>query len=268
MNRAGFTLIELMVVLAIMLGVLAVAFPRLLPVIAFSGHEGAARRLSSYGRNAMSQASLLHEHYTVYVDLDAQEYYVLRWPKSSEFLEGFEEDGAEDKADEDSEEPEPMKRSEDLLAAMATMEEDGSSADFDLEYQSAAMQFRFDEFHRQRIMVQTKNVEYDDGLLAGVADDLFSEDFTFDEDAAPDEPTEISDPLLPRTKLPRDIYIEAVRVGDKEIARGVVEIEITSVGLAEPVTFFVKNKQNEYYTVTWDAVTGDAYLQYGLPEGG
>lgn len=255
----GFTLIELLVVMGIIVTVLAVAFPQLLPVIAFSKHEGVARHLASYGRNAMGQASLFGEHYTVYVDLDAQEYYTMRWPKPGE----LDREGAGVKeygGGEGSGEVAP-KSSQELVEAMM-MEESGEKSGLNLEDQTYELLDRFDAFHRQKLLALSENVVHDDDFLADVGPE-FNEDSPFGIADSDLEPQEVDDPLLTPTYLPRNIWIDSIRVGDDEITSGMVEIDINTSGMTQTVIFYIVNEDDEYYTVTWDAVTGAARLVSG-----
>lgn len=256
--RSGFTLIELLVVLAIISGVLAVVFPQLLPVIAFSKHEAAARHLASYGRNAMAQASLMNEHFTVYIDLDAQEYWTMRWPNPAELAEREEAK----KAGRDGEEnQETATSSYDLIGAMMAQEE-GEEPDMDLENETYTLLDRFDEFHRQKILALSKNVHHDRDFLEDVGPE-FSKDSPFGYDESDLEPEEVDDPLLDRTFFPEDIWIESITVGDDETSSGTVEIDINTSGMLQTVVFYVVNDDDEYYTVSWDAITGGAHLVSG-----
>ncbi|NIA15837.1 MAG: hypothetical protein GWP08_17375, partial [Nitrospiraceae bacterium] len=51
---------------------------------------------------------------------------------------------------------------------------------------------------------------------------------------------------------------------------GEVEIELSPVGLSEPVTFYLKNEDDDYFTIEWDAITGGARVESGkhAPETG
>ena len=68
--RGGFTLIELAVVIVIVAAVAAVAFPRLIPILAYSELEGSARHAAQFGRAALGEAAMLSKELTIRIDLD------------------------------------------------------------------------------------------------------------------------------------------------------------------------------------------------------
>lgn len=257
---------ELAVVISIILVVLAVSFPKLLPLIAFGEHEGAARHLASYGRSAMGQAALLGDHYTIHVDLDEQEYWTMRWPKPSELAE---EEGAGEEMfsrglkDADEVPEDAYKSSEELLSSFMMAEAGEADDATDLDYEAELMEFRFDEFQRQKTLALAEHAKHDDGMLKDVGID-FSDDGLVQDADAELEPVELEGSLLNRVRLPDNVYIESIRVGDEELRQGEVEIDITATGMAESVTFFVVDGEGDYFTVKWDAVTAGAQLKRGL----
>ena len=76
---SGFTLLELMVVFAVIAMILAIVAPRLLPMAAYFGQEGAARELAAYGESAIQYAKLNNEEIFVRFDLEKGEYWVEHW---------------------------------------------------------------------------------------------------------------------------------------------------------------------------------------------
>jgi hypothetical protein len=59
------------------------------------------------------------------------------------------------------------------------------------------------------------------------------------------------------------VWIESVLVGTSKQGKGVVEIEVTPLGLNDPVEIYLKNESGDYYTVVWDPITGGARCQRG-----
>lgn len=82
--RAGFTLVELMVVVVLISMMAMVAAPRLLPILTLTEHENEARHLVGYGRAAMAHAVLKREAIVVHIDLDRQEYWTTLAMRSAE----------------------------------------------------------------------------------------------------------------------------------------------------------------------------------------
>jgi hypothetical protein len=52
-------------------------------------------------------------------------------------------------------------------------------------------------------------------------------------------------------------------VGSVEHTTGVVEIEVSPLGLTDTVTFYLLRGDNDYYTVVWDPITGSSRLSRG-----
>lgn len=242
-NRGGFTLVELLIVIALITVLVAFAAPKLLPAIAVARLEGAARHATNYGRAAIAHAALYQEQLTVKIDLDKQQYWTERWVDASEALFDLDEEPEEDR--------------EELGAAFGgTLEEEEEAvlkAEQTLE--------RFERLARLRIEMRVKNL--DKGGLFDDFEPLFEERFTLHDDETDEEAEEVKVSLLQRTKLGDGVEIESVQVGSKTHANGTVEVEITPIGLAETVVFYLKGSAGDYYTVAWDPITGGARLYEG-----
>jgi prepilin-type N-terminal cleavage/methylation domain-containing protein len=237
----GFTLVELAIVVALIAIVTAIAVPRLLPTIAFSQLEGAARHVASYGRNVMAHCALAHDRITVKFDLDTREYWAVRWPL-------------------------PEAEREEPTGGDATQEPqyaaEGPASDTDSEAAAEEIRERFDRFARLVILAKASRVKHE-GILDEIGP-LFDKEFTLDDEGKEEE--EIKLLLLARTELPEDVTIESIQVGQVNKVKGTVEVEVTPLGLSEPVVFFLKGGSEEYYTVSWDAITGGAHLSQGKEE--
>jgi prepilin-type N-terminal cleavage/methylation domain-containing protein len=245
-DRTGYTLVELVLVVFIISMVLAIALPRLLPLIAFSQLEASARHVAGFGRAAIAECAMSGDRFTVRIDLDNQQYWAVRW--LSEDADLFSD------SDEEETDQEQMDQ-EALMQHIAELSTD------DMDVVSRQIQERFDRFVQASIQARARNVDQE-GILSGVADDMFTE-FRLDADDEEDKSEEVKSALLTRTILPEGVRIETVQIGNAGKTSGVAEVEVTPMGLNEFVYFYLKNENDEYYTVVWDAVTGDSRLYEG-----
>lgn len=279
-HKRGFTTIELMVVVLLMSIIAAVTFPRLYPAIAFTTLEGSAKHLGNYGRSAMAEAIMLQQDITVRIDLDEQSYAASRWvdPRDLEEQERKAMEGEEDmlgrlselKADPSVERFGGRGTSPRQLAGtgkeyqryMATFESffGDIPEDFDTELADRQMMDRFDRFERRLTLARAANVKHEKFLDEF---DLFGDkDFELDADSEPVE-MEVENPILLPVNLPSGVKIEAVCVDGVTHKRGVVEIELSPIGLSSKVGFHVVNEDGDYYTVHWDPTLGGAKIRRG-----
>jgi len=242
----GFVLIELVVVIVLIGLIAAVAFPALMPVLAFSELENAARRLGGYGESAMAHCALMHEHITVKFDLDEGEYWCVRWPDPLEDLEGAE--GADEQ---------PFDLFD--LEALAG-DPDAVDEEFLIE-QSLRMQDGFDRLARVRLEARADNARREDSIMNEFGP-LFEKEFTLEIDDDTEE-EEVVSPLLLRTRLPEDVTIASVEVAGAEHTRGVAEVDLSPLGLLDPVVITVKGADDDCYTVAWDPVTNMTFVRDG-----
>ncbi len=252
-NRSGFTLIELMMVALLLAVFFAIAIPRLWPAIAFGEHEGAARRIASYGRAAIAEAAMLQRRYTIKIDLDEQEYWTVRWPGLSADLEGAQgemRDAARDAMDGS------LTQGRDLQSMSSGQM--GPAEQEEMMERSDRMHEQMDRFARLSTQSQMENVKTD-SMLDGIGD--FFDDFRLDDED--DEKVEIRSGFLARTRLPQNITIDSVRVSGSNRSSGVLEVDVSPLGLAESVVFYIRNPDDEYYTVTWDPITGGSEIKKG-----
>ena len=261
-SRHGFTLIELMVVMVLIAMIAAISVPYFLPAIIYSTHEGAARHLANYGRSAIAHTTLSKETITVIIDLDNQEYWSERLPQpdpeeeeaENQLVEGeerFPEDDMElyRLAAEELQRPEDERR-----------DEEGEEL---LDEQTSRMAAQFNSRARQALTARAQRVVHDQrGILQDIGD-LFEEDFRLDKHGEEIIPEEITDPLLVRTRVPEGVYIEYVQLGDLQYIEGIVEIELTPLGLGSDVEFSLMNEDGDVFVVTWDPVSGGATLTEG-----
>lgn len=244
----GFTLVEMVVVIAL-IGLLAgIAMPQLMPALVFSRLEGAARHLAGFGRSAVAQASLMRETLRIQVDFDAKQYWIERLAaKTGSLFDEKKKDGDE-KAD-----AVPAEDILDLMHRTDEPSEEEVAASVDL------MRDRFEQFVRAQLASRAKQVEHE-GILDEIGP-LFDKPFSLDNED--DAWEEVKEPLLERTQLPDGVVLESLWVGGKEHSGGQVEIELTALGLAEPVVFHLTNEDGDYFTVTWDAITGVTRIERG-----
>ena len=132
-----------------------------------------------------------------------------------------------------------------------------------LNEQTSRMATQFNAHARQALTARAERVVHDrQGILEDVGD-LFEEEFRLDEHGEEILPEEVRDPLLARTRVPEGVYIEYVQLGDLQYIEGVVEIELTPLGLGSDVEFSLINEDGDVFVVTWDPVSGSATLTEG-----
>ncbi|HOF41566.1 MAG TPA: prepilin-type N-terminal cleavage/methylation domain-containing protein [Candidatus Hydrogenedentes bacterium] len=263
----GFTLVELAVVVALVALLLAIAIPQLLPTILFSNLEGSARHLASYGRAAMAHAVMTRERLTIRIELtpedgEPQQYWTVRWYSEDELREEKDEDGMF--AGGTFGRVGGTSRNERAQDRNAALYQPGSQED--MAERARALQERFDRFAALSLQSKTRNVKHD-GLLGKMGPLFGDKKFSLDSSGKEDDVEEVKTSLLERTRLPDGVEIESVRVGTSELSRGLVEVDVTPLGLAEPVHIYLKARDSrDYFTVAWDPITGGAHVYEGKEE--
>ncbi len=230
-------------VIALVAILLAVAMPRLWPAIAHGEHEGAARRLANYGRAAIAESAMYREQYTVHIDLETQEYWTVRWPHWSS---GF----------RDSDEEDALEQSFRSAEAMHSTEEEK------LAQLSERMHEQMERFARMSTQNRMRNVKRE-GILDEIGP-LFDSEFRLDDDEEVTE--EVKSHLLARSQMREGITIDSVRVAGANHTSGVVEIDVSPSGLEDMVSLYIRNANDEYFTVVWDPITGGARIEQGREE--
>jgi len=248
----GFTLIELLVVISIIAGVLALAAPRFLPVILYSTHEGAARRLASFGSATIAEAALRGEKLYVRVDLEHQEYWVERIPDPPE-EEPLHEDMADDSLPEDDAELRQLAQEELDRRAEEKGTDEGQEV---LEEQSTRMAEQSNMRARKELIAQAARVRHDERALPASVREKMNPSLARRTKQEEMEPEEITTALIARTTLPNEVQFAWVQVGGVD-AKGKIEtVEVGPAGLDAKAEFGLINEAGDVFVVTWDPVSG------------
>ena len=247
-NR-GFTLIELVFVVGLIVVVLAIAMPRLMPVFVFSQLEGAARHIANYGRSAIAFSAFSQEPVTFRFDFETGEYRTLRWVEKEDesIFEGS------DLAVENQRFELNAETALQLASQQGLTPEERALQTIEFERQ-------LDLAFRKSLEARAKNVPRD-GMLSEI-DPLAEFEFTLDEDEE-DDREEVETSTLSRTKLPEGVTMKSIRVGSETFVDGTVDVEITPVGLTEEIAFVLQGSDGDSYSIAWDPITGGAHLSYG-----
>ncbi len=267
-REAGFSLLELCVVLVIVGVIAAIAAPQLLPLIAFSELDGEARRLANFGTAVVAEAALFKEPVLVRFDLKTQEYWAVHLVYPEPEAEGEGGGPMDDQMGmlRDFQKSSGMSSSDmsNLLAAkgpagnMNAAAMQGLPEGFDAEAADSQMNDKFGRFARATLESRARNVKHEEGFLDEIGP-LFEKEFTLDEDQPVEE--ELGG-VLGRRKIPEGVRLEAVSI-DGGKGRGVVEIEVSPIGLPNMVGFHFVNTDGEYMTVYWDSLTGRGAARSG-----
>jgi len=255
---------ELCVVIVIISMVAAIGLPQLAHVLVFSEIQAEAQRLANYGAGALSEAALFGTKLTVYIDIDSQQYYATRLVYPEENAEGenninymgmlqdFRESGSYTSA-----------QISDMLAGKGVGNRQLAGTlprEFDAEKADQQMTDRFNQRHQRLLYARAQNVKHDAGFLSEIGP-LFDKPFTLSW-AEPYE-EEIYDPILRRYRLPEGIRIEAVYLNGAVISRGAAPVEISPLGLQQHLVVHIRNEDGDYFTVSWNGVTGRGIAREG-----
>lgn len=271
-RSGGFTLVEMLLVMAVIALMAMIALPQLMPTILLSRLDGAARHVAGYGRAAMAEATLMRETIIVKLDLTNQEYWaVRRVEKAASIFDEEQKDEknktATDKKKKNSRDTSRKQtggndgRNNDFLNLLGygRSEKQGATSDENGMTEADMMRKQFDRFVQTQMLARSKQVKRG-GILDEIGP-LFDKKFSLEDEKETEE--EVTDPLLSRTSLPDGVVIESVRVGGANYTKGEVTIEITALGLSDQVTFYLKGEDESYYTVVWDPITGNVHIEKG-----
>ncbi|MFP6584863.1 MAG: prepilin-type N-terminal cleavage/methylation domain-containing protein [Candidatus Hydrogenedentota bacterium] len=261
-NRNGFTLIELMIVILLMTMIVSIAAPRLLPLLSLTEHENEASRLAGYGRAAMAHTALTHSSIRVRIDLDTQEYWAETLPdlvKSYGTTGGY---GSEN--DDDDWIPEDKiglaQASSQILQGDEVEQEYNTEEEQNkvLDKQRGEMEDRFRSMADNTLFARALRVHHDD---YDYVDDesIFARNREYEEEDEEAVREPVSDPLLAAHTVIDSVWIDSITIAGEEYVKGIVDIELTPLGLDTEVRLSLFNEDGDLMTVYWDPMTGNAW---------
>lgn len=272
--RRGFTLIELMMVILLIALIASVAAPRLLPLLTITEHENEARRLVGYGRTAMAHAALTRKPIRVRIDLDRQEYWSEEMPmlipepdESSTQGSRYDDDEDDDIPDDDYELEQTTKRiirSQDENRESDTVDEldpryrDEETRKSVLDKQRETMEERFQSMADNSLYARALRVNHE-GRQFGLEELYEDAEFDDEELEGKNMPKPISDILLKAHQVIETVWIDTVWVGEDEFQKGIVDIDLTPLGLETDVAFALFNEEGDLLMVYWDPLSGNAW---------
>lgn len=259
-NRNGFTLIELMVVILLMSMIVSIAAPRLLPLLTLTEHENEASRLAGYGRAAMAHTALTHSSIRVRIDLDNQEYWAETLPDlvASHGMTG----GYGSGNDDDDWIPEDKiglaQASSQILQGDEVEQEYNTEEEQNkvLDKQRSEMENRFRSMSDNSLFARALRVHHDDYDYVN-DESIFARDREEGDDEAIPQP--VTDPLLAAHTVIDSVWIDSITIAGEEFATGIVDIELTPLGLDTEVMLSLFNEDGDLMTVYWDPMTGNAW---------
>jgi prepilin-type N-terminal cleavage/methylation domain-containing protein len=276
----GFTLLELCVVMVIISVVAAIAAPQFLGLVSWGELDGEARWLANYGTAAVSEAALFKAPIKVRIDLDKQEYSSIRliYPEPETEADGKPKPPDQMSMLSKTKKEKKMSSSQmsDLLSGKkgrtsktmglgsGSMSLDsgtkGALPDgFDQDLADKQMNDKFSRFARQSLEARAKNVKPKEGILDEIGP-LFEKKFKLKND----EPTEEQQGgVLAKHRMPEGVRIVSVLRGGEVLNKGVVEVEVSPLGLASMAAMHIVNGDNEYMTIYWDPLTGRGITRHG-----
>jgi len=266
-----------LVVVITLIGMMAaIALPELMPVLMLNKLEGASRHVAAYGRGAMSYAGMMRATLIVKFDLGKQEYWTEKMPDAfagvSDSLFSDEEDAVKGSdsasrrnpliASSSSKNSTRQKGTDQLLGLLGRSDTAGTPGGAPED--GVTTRDRFDQFARAQMVVRAKQVKRE-GILDEIGP-LFEEEFSLDEKKSEDKPMEITESMLARTSLPEGISFASIRLGSSISSSGVVEVEVSPLGLYEPVTIYLKDEDDTFFTVVLDPITNNVHFAKGKKE--
>mgnify|MGYP001224223504 CR=1 FL=1 len=266
----GFSLIELMVVILLMALLASVAAPRLLPMITMTEHQNEARRLVGYGRAAMAHAAMAHKNIVVRIDLDAQEYWTESRPDVYEEPEEAGENWSEEEEDDwiPQDGYELQKASQTILLREDAEQEYANEDDQKkiLDRQRENMEKSFASMTRNSMFARARRVQHDEDRLSGDGS-IFG--LEAEEEVDPNVSTAVNtvhSPFLSPHRVVDSVFIESVHVGDDVYIEGIIDIELSPLGLSTNIAMVLINEDSDIMIVHWDPMTGNAWFVDGGDE--